>query len=58
MPKHPNSKPGKKPPEPSVKRMPVESFSTMVEILKSRKPRRTDYAEAARPLKPARRSRP
>jgi hypothetical protein len=38
----PNGTPGKKPPVPSVKRRPVMSFSTMVEILKSRKLRRAD----------------
>jgi len=48
MPKQLNGSPGKKPPASSVKRRPVKSFSTMVEILKSRKPRRADEAESGR----------
>jgi hypothetical protein len=39
MPKQqPNGTPSKKPAVPSVKRWPVKSLPTMVEILKSRKP--------------------
>jgi len=47
MPKQqqPNGTPGKKPLAPSVKRRSAQSFSTMVEILKSRKPQQADDAE-------------
>jgi len=42
MPKQPNGTPGKKPPVPSITRRPILSFSTMVEILKNRKPEQAD----------------
>ena len=48
MPKQPNGTPGNEPPAPSVKRRSVGSFSTLVEVLKSRKPRRADEADARR----------
>jgi hypothetical protein len=48
MPEHRNGTPGRKPPAPSVKGRPVGSFSTMVEILKSRMARHIDDAELSR----------
>jgi hypothetical protein len=48
MPEHPNSTPGRKPRAPSVKRRPVGSFSTMVEILKGRLARHAEDAELSR----------
>jgi hypothetical protein len=48
MREHPNGTPGKKPPAASVKRRPVKSFSSMVEILKSRPARHGDDAELGR----------
>jgi hypothetical protein len=54
MPKQqPNHKPGEKPPAPLVKRKrQVASFSAMVEILKSGKPRSADEAETGSLTKP------
>ncbi len=46
-----NGRPGKKPPAPSVKVRPG-GFRTLVEILKGRKPRRTDDAETGPRSKP------
>jgi hypothetical protein len=49
MPKQRNGPHGK-PPAPLVKRRPVGSFSLMVRILKSRKPRRIADAELLPPF--------
>jgi len=53
MRKQPNGTgtPGKKPPAPSIKVRPGD-FHTLVEMLKGRKPRRTDDAEPGRRPKP------
>jgi hypothetical protein len=48
MPEHPNGTPGKKPRAPSVKRRPVRSFSSMVEILKTRLAPHADDAKPPR----------
>jgi hypothetical protein len=45
MPEHPNGTPGKKLPAPPVKKRLVRSFSSLVEILKSRPARHADDAE-------------